>query len=157
MANLTQRTFIGAPSAHYGYSLNPVVTLGSFNYRLSDADQSSRFLHFKTNIPTSSDRMAMIEAVGFSYATMQPIHCQWGFYISSNTILQVALQSYAPGMVPNTVYMSADNFVCISTTSRNLYFIGATLNTYTVNGLWGGGQDIVITTAGSTTSAGNLF
>ena len=157
MANLAQKTLLGGGGLNGSLGASNVVGLGIYNYRLTDSDRTSRFLHFKTNVPTNTDRMVTIEAVGYSYATAQVIHCSWGVYAYANAVSSIALHSLAPGLIPNAVYRAADGFVCISAAARDLYFIGVTLNSYTVNNNWGRGLDVSITAAATTVTAGNFY
>lgn len=132
---------------------------GIHNLRFADADRTTRYLHFKTNCPQNSNAMCMVEAIGYSYATEQPIRCSWAWYPYSGTgaLHNIALHNVSPGMVPNSVYLSTDNFVCFSTTARDLYYLGVLLNCYnTAPSAWPG-FDLVITASAGTPTAGNYF
>lgn len=158
MANLAQGTSIGSGGLNGSYGAANTMRLGIFNYREAQEVHTSRFLHFKTNVSTGGvHRMVMIEAVGYDYAGARPIHCSWGFYVYQNGLVNISLQNLYNGMIPNAVYKSSDEFVCISAAARDLYFVGVTLNSYTVNNSWGRGLDVQITAAGTTTSAGNFY
>jgi hypothetical protein len=153
MANLGQGTSIRG-----SYNLNQVTRLGIYNYRLTDADQSARYLHFKTNVPKGGNHMIMIEAKGYNYATSQPIDCSWAWYSYSvgNVLLNIALHNAGTGLVPNLVYHSSDNFVCFSAAALDLYFIGVNLSAHAPcpNG---DGFATTITASANTTSAGAYF
>jgi hypothetical protein len=153
MAQLAQSTTIKG-----SYNLNGVTRLGIYNFRISDADRTSRYLHFKTNVPKGGNHMIMIEAKGYNYASGQVIDCSWAWYSYSvgNVLLNTALHNAAAGLVPNLIYHSSDNFVCFSAAALDLYFIGVNLNAYAPcpNG---DGFATAITASGSTTSAGAFY
>jgi hypothetical protein len=138
-----------------------IVQHAFYRYTLSDENQTNRFLHFKTNVPRGNNQMIMIEAVGYNYGSAQPIRCSWMFYSYSgdNNFYNTGLANLYNGIVPAGVYLSTDNFVCLSTTAKNVYFIGMVFNAYQANSDHGGiiNQQIQITNAVATTSAGNQF
>lgn len=96
----------------------------------------SDFFHFKTNIPTNSGFMGMIEFVGANYGDgMLPIRSAVGFYCygATNSVINVAIEAgYPYGMQPFRVYKSSDSYavICVNV---NSYFTGYVLNSYTSN------------------------
>lgn len=159
MANLDQSTKIGNGGLGGGYEASATMQLGIYNYRLNDSVRDSRYLHFKTNVLRNSGRMVRIDAVGYDYAGARPIRCSWVWYSYSvdGNLYSVGLHNAYPGMVPNSVYIGADNYVCISAAARDLYFIGVTFDAYTPSNSYGLGQTVAITASAATTSAGNYY
>jgi len=156
MAKLSANTNVTSTDGLVGASRH-----GIFNYSRSSEDHTSYFLHFKTNVPARSNAMCMIEAVGYSYATAQSIRCAWTFYPYSEgataPILNIGLQSIYPGMIPNSVYISADGFVCLSTTQRDLYYLSVMFNCHNTAPSASPGFNVQITNVQAVTTAGNYF
>lgn len=159
MANLSQSTKIGNGGLGGGFEAAASMQLGIYNYRLNDAVRTSRHLHFKTNVPKAGGHMIRLDAVGYDYAAARPIRCSWVWYSYSGdgNLYSVGLQNMYPGLVPNAVYHSADNFVCVSTAAQDLYFIGITFDAYTPSNSYGVGFNVAITASAATASAGNYF
>lgn len=153
MAVLAQNTSIAGADGQLRASKH-----GIYNLRFADADRTTRYLHFKTNCPTNNNAMCMVEAVGYSYGTAQPVRCSWAWYpYTDGNLYNIAMHNLAAGMVPNSVYKSTDNFVCFSTTARDLYFLGVVLNCYNTSPSAGAGFDLLITANAATATAGNYF
>lgn len=159
MANLAQSTNIGNGGLGGGYEAAATMQLGIYNYRLNTAARTSRYLHLKTNVLRNSGRMVRIDAVGYDYSGGRPIRCSWVWYSFSvdGNLYSVGLHNLYQGMVPNSVYIAADNYVCISASARDLYFIGVTFDAYTPSNSYGLGQTVAITASAATTVAGNYF
>lgn len=133
---------------------------GVFRYSKTGEDHTSYFLHLKTNVPRLSNAMCMIEAVGYAYSTGQSIRCAWTFYPYEGdavNLYNVGLQSIYPGMIPNSAYISADGFVCISTTQRSLYYVSAVFNCHNTPPSGNPGFNVQITDVATVTVAGNHF
>lgn len=90
------------------------------------------YYHFKTNIGKNTNRMFMIEAVGYAYGSGSAIRCAWsGYpYSGSGTIINTQLRKLYPGLTPDGVYYSSDNYVVLRA-SASSYFSGWILNSYT--------------------------
>ena len=159
MANLAQSTRIGNGGLNGSYDAAGTMQLGIYNYREAQEVRSLRYLHFKTNVPKAGGHMIRIDATGYDYAGSRPIRCSWAWYsydVDGN-LYSVALQNIYLGMIPNAVYYSSDNFVCFSASARDLYFLGVTLDACAVSNSYGPGFQVIITAAGTTTSAGNFY
>jgi hypothetical protein len=114
--------------ATYGHAVQ--YSAGWFN----TTDTSSSKVHIKTSVPRqSSGTMATIEAVGFAYGAAQAIRCAWSFYQWNNTLYSIGLEQIYPGLTPEAVYYSSDNFVCLRGAMTS-YFSGFQLNVYCANG-----------------------
>jgi hypothetical protein len=100
--------------------------------------------------------MVNVEAVGFSYGTAQAIRCSWSFYQWSSTLYSIGLETIYPGLTPEAVYYSADNFVCLRGGTSSTYFIGFALNVYCASGD-GAGNPVIFTEIVSNNVTGNHF
>jgi hypothetical protein len=97
-------------------------------------DTSSTKIHIKTSVPRANPGfMVTVEAVGYNYSNAQAIRCAWSFYQWQSTLYSVGLEVIYPGMTPEAVYFSSDNFVCLRG-AWNSYFSGFQLNAYCANG-----------------------
>ena len=158
MANFAQSTQIGNNMLNGVYETSGTMQLGIANYRESQELRTLRYLHFKTNVPKGGNQMIRIDATGYDYAGARPIRCSWAWYSYNvdGNLYGVALQNMYLGMIPNAVYHSADNFVCISASARDLYYLGVTLDACAVNSS-GLAFQVAITASGTTTTAGNFY
>jgi hypothetical protein len=102
-----------------------------FNFMTTSG--SPTYIHIKTNIPSNSDSMWMIEAVGYNYGNGNATRSAWGFYVYSNTIYGIGLQNAYGGLGVNGVYKSSDNYVVLRCNQGN-YFNGFMLNAYATRG-----------------------
>lgn len=126
------------------------------------SDASAAYAQFKTNVPVASYIMTTIEAVGYSYGTAEPIRCAWGFYTYGTYIATSSLStSEYTGLVPKSVYTSADGYVCIIGSTPGgypggLYYCGFVLNGYQTAG-YGRGFALQITASSYGTTSDQAF
>lgn len=117
-------------------------------------------IHIKTNIPKgttgSQGYMVLVEAVGFNYGVSQAVRASWCFYEWQGTIYSKGVQNVYPGMTPEEIYYSSDNYVCLRASLPGTYYLGFVLNGYCANGD-GAGLPIGITTIVANTVTGNHF
>jgi hypothetical protein len=105
-----------------------VTQLGVHSFATTDS--SLAYLHLKTNVPASRNTMWMIEFVGYAYGAAQNIRSAICFHTSVNTIYNAGTQNIYPGLTPQAVYKSSDNFAVIRVTSGSFYFTGFVVNAY---------------------------
>lgn len=112
------------------------------------------YLHLKTNIPKNSNRMFMIEAVGYNYGQGQNIRCaHCGYpYSGSGTIISSQSSTLYPGMTADGLYYSSDDYVVLRYNTSSTYYWGCTWNAYSANPSANGHQVEVLAFSGT---AGN--
>lgn len=116
------------------------------------------FLDIKTSIPQQSYIMPMIELVGYNYIQAQAIRVAFVIYTYSYLISNSETSSYSGfgGVSPYSVYISSDGYVCLKVQSSNLYYVGFSMDAYSVAGN-GAQVEIGILAAAVTTSSGNVY
>lgn len=110
------------------YNNNWFTQLGVHSFATTDG--SLGYVHLKTNVPKSRNTMWMIEFVGYAYGAAQNIRSAICFHTSGGTIYSVGTQNIYPGLTPQAVYSSVDNYVVIRVTSGSMYFTGFVVNAY---------------------------
>lgn len=119
------------------------------------------YYHFITNIPNNSNRMFMIEAIGYTYGNAQAVRCAWSGYPygPSNAVINNQVRSIYGGLTPYNAYYGntgdANGFVCIKA-STSSYFSGWIFNGYTPSP-GGYGFQIRITGFTQNTDSGNFY
>lgn len=113
------------------------------------------FIHIKTNVLASAETMVKIEAVGYAYGGSQAIRCSWAWHTTGGTLYKLAYQTVYPGLSPQLIYISGDNYICLRGAAPN-YFIGFMLNATTAgpDNITGGyGMPVgIISVVGNSTS-----
>lgn len=104
-----------------------VTQLGVHSFATYDGSLS--YLHLKTNVPVSRNTMWMIEFVGYSYGAAQNIRSAICFHTTSGAIYNVGAQNIYPGLTPQAVYKSVDNFAVIRVFAA-FYYTGFVVNAY---------------------------
>jgi len=92
-------------------------------------DGSLSYLHMKTNVPVGRNTMWLIEFVGYAYGAAQCIRAGITFHTSGGSIYGIGAQNIYPGLTPQTIYKSSDNYAVIRATSA-FYYTGFILNAY---------------------------
>lgn len=125
--------------------LQPITDIRSVNTDTSTQHLALRhtvtygggsWYHFVTNIPNNSNRMFMIEAVGYAYGNGQAIRCAWSGYPygPSNQVINRQARTLYGGLTPYVAYQGfsgdGNGYVCLKA-STNSYFSGWTFNGYT--------------------------
>lgn len=90
------------------------------------------YVHIKTSIPQQSYIMPMIELIGFNYGTAAPIRMAFVIYTYSYLISN--WQNAYSGVVGNGVYISSDGYICLRVYSGSMYFVGFSIDAYSVAG-----------------------
>lgn len=145
MANLLGTTGI-YPSGE-GY----LIRYGIFN-AANLSNTAGSYFHMKTNIGApSTNKMIMLEAVGYNYGAAAPIRCSWNFYSYAYVIGNTQTSTYN-GMTAHSIYVSSDNKYVIVGYASSLYYCGFTLNSYNTAGN-GYGNQTTITASVQTTTA----
>ena len=123
MAYLAAPTRIGTAGSGYIISHN----IYSFN----TTSGSPSYLHFKTNVPTTSEKIFMIEAEGYNYGGGLPILCAWGIYTNGVGVVSKGLHTPAgTGLSADGIYKSSDNYACIRAYYGSHYYTGFVLHAY---------------------------
>ena len=104
-----------------------VTQIGTYTF--STYDSTNTYIHLKTNIKNTYG-MYMIEFVGYNYGASTNIRSAICFHNYPSTLYRVGTESIAPGLTPQTVYFSTDNFIVIRCYSSIMYFMGFTVNAY---------------------------
>lgn len=118
---------------------------------------SPQYVHFKTNVSTSTQKIFMLEAIGFNYGTGQAIRCSWGIYTTGGGgATAKGLQTFSStGLTADGVYASSDGYACIRAyNGSSLYYAGWILNghvhpNYSVT--------LAITAANQNSTSGNYY
>jgi hypothetical protein len=112
------------------------------------------YVHFKTNVSANTEKIFMIEAIGYNYGGASAIRAAWGVYTTGGGgTTPKGLQTIA-GLTADGVYTSSDGYACIRAYAGSLYFAGWILNahvhpSYSVN--------ITITAASQNSTSGNYY
>lgn len=120
---------------------------------------SPNYIHFKTNIINTVDKIVMIEAIGYNYGTAQAIRCSWTFYAYNSLIYDKGRATIAnTGLSADGIYASSDGYACIRAYSSSHYFTGFILNAHTSGGgNMSYGTDVSITAASQNSTSGNYY
>ena len=150
MANLASPLRIGARGSSWLMSQQV--------YHFNTTSGSPLYLHFKTNVLTSVEKIFMIEAEGYNYGTGTPILAAWGLYTtgaSSNTVSSKGLQSIS-GLTADGIYKSSDGYACIRAyNSSSHYYTGFTLHVY--SSYYYTPDTVAITSATQTSNSGSYY
>ena len=156
MANLgSVPVNVQTPSGSSGQGTNLI----KLNFYYTVTYSGGSYYHYKTNIPTNSSFMGMIEFVGNNYGSGTiPIRSAACFYCYSavNDVINIGLSNcYSEGMFAERVYKSSDGYavICVSV---NSYFSGWVLNAYTSNPTTPG-FDVQILSVAQTSSTASAF
>ena len=124
-------------------------------YNFYTTSGSPNYVHFKTNVSTSTEKIFMLEAIGFNYGTGQAIRCSWGVYTTGGGgAVHKGLQT-STGLTADGVYASSDGYACIRAyNGSSLYFAGWILNghvhpSYSVT--------LAITASSQNSTSGNYY
>lgn len=148
MATLTAPTNVGGTSGT-GWSAKYGI------YTFNTTSDTPLYVHFKTNVPTNSEKIGTIEAIGYNFGSAQPIRCAWGFYVYSSGVASRGLETFTgSGLTANGIYKSSDNYLCIRGSSSTMYYIGFILNAY-IHSTYN--FDISITAANQNSNSGNYY
>lgn len=115
---------------------------------------SYNYVHIKTSIATDTYIMPMIELIGFSYGTAQPI--RMAFVIYSYYYPIYGWENAYGGLVANGVYISSDNYYCLRLYTGSTYFIGFSMDAYSVAGN-GAQVEIGIQAMTANNNSGNTY
>lgn len=128
-------------------------------YTFNTTSGSPYYVHFKTNVSASTEKIFMIEAIGYNYGLALPIRSSWGVYTTgggSTTAkgLQDAGGPLGAGLNANGVYTSTDGYACIRAYASSLYFAGWILNAHVHPSY---AVDITITAANQNSTSGAYY
>lgn len=117
---------------------------------------SNTYMHFKTNVSNTANKIIMIEAIGYNYGPSQAVRCSWCFYAHNGSTIDRGRQTFAnTGLTADGVYSSSDGYAVIRAYSSNPYYIGYILNAH--SGPAGYGTNVQITAAAANTTSGNHY
>ena len=123
-------------------------------YNFYTGSDSPYYVHFKTNVSASTEKIFMLEAIGYNYSTYVPIRCSWGIYTTgSGSVTSKGMQSIS-GLTADGIYKSSDGYACIRAYSSGLYYAGWVLNGH-VNPNYSVTLDI--TAASQNSTSGNYY
>lgn len=112
------------------------------------------YVHIKTSIPQQTYVMPMIELIGFNYGTGAPIRMAFVLYTYSYLIS--GWENAYSGVVGNGVYISSDGYVCLRVYAGSLYFVGFSMDVYSVAGA-GPGYEVGILAMTANNNSGNAY
>jgi hypothetical protein len=112
------------------------------------------YVHIKTSIPQQSYVMPMIELIGYNYGTAAPIRMAFVIYTYSYLISN--WENAYSGVVGNGVYISGDGYVCLRVYAGSLYFVGFSMDAYSVAGA-GAQYEVGILAMTANNNAGNAY
>jgi hypothetical protein len=115
---------------------------------------SYNYVHIKTSIGQQTYIMPMIELIGFSYGTAAPI--RMAFVIYTYTYLISNWENAYGGLVGNGVYISSDGYICLRLYTGSTYFIGFSMDAYSVAGN-GAQVEIGILAMTANNNSGNAY
>lgn len=119
-----------------------------------DGSWGYQYVHIKTNIAQQTYIMPMIELIGYNYIQAQPI--RMAFVIYTYAYLISNWQNGYNGVQGNGVYISSDGYVCLRVYSSNLYYVGFSMDAYSVAGA-GAQVEIGILAMSANNTAGNFY
>lgn len=125
--------------------------IGSYHFSSTD-QQSNTYLHLKTNISSQIYSMYMLEFVGYNYGLSQNVRSSIVFH-TSGALYQVGAQNIYPGLTPQNVYYSSDNYVVIRCYAASFYYMGFVLNAY-MTGPYTGNPPFNVTAVQLNTNSG---
>jgi len=112
------------------------------------------YVHFKTNVSANTEKIFMIEAMGFNYGTATIIRCAWGLYTTGGGgVTPKGLQTIT-GLTADGVYASSDGYACIRAYADSLYYAGWILNAHVHPSY---SVDITITASSQNSTSGNYY
>lgn len=125
-------------------------------YNFYTTSGSPQYVHFKTNVSTSTEKIFMLEAIGYNYGLGLAIRCSWGVYTTGGGgATAKGLQTFSStGLVADGVYASSDGYACIRAYGSSLYFAGWVLNGH-VHPSWS--VTISITDVNQNATSGNYY
>jgi hypothetical protein len=117
------------------------------------------YIHFKTNVPNTIDKIVMIEAIGYNYGNSQSIRCTWTFYAYNSLIYDRGRETVpGTGLTADGIYASSDGYACIRAYSSQHYFTGFILNAHSSGGgNMSYGTDVGITAVNQNSTSGNYY
>jgi len=154
MATLAVPTRIGALNNTGSSGSNPYTQQLEI-YAFKTTDSTPLYMHFKTNISSTANKIITLEAVGYNYGQALPIRCSWSFYTAGGTLYDRGRVNKASGLSADGMYLSSDGYVVIRAYSGSHYFTGWTFNAY-INA-WYYTDNIQITAAIQTSTSGNYY
>lgn len=119
-----------------------------------DGTWGLKYVHIKTTIPQQSYIMPMIELIGYNYITASPI--RMAFVIYTYDYLIANWQDAYSGVVGNGVYISSDGYVCLRVSASNMYYVGFSMDAYSVAGN-GAQVEIGVLAMAASSSGGNIY
>jgi hypothetical protein len=119
-----------------------------------DGNSGLQFVHIKTSIPQQTYVMPMIEIIGYNYATAQPIRMAFVIYTYSYLISN--WQNVYNGLIGDGVYISSDGYICLRLYASNLYYVGFSIDAYSVAGN-GAGYEVGILAMTANNNPGNAY
>ena len=111
------------------------------------------YIHFKTNVSASTEKIFMIEAIGYDYGNGDAIRCAWGLYTTGGSVVSKGLQSFGYTSADG-VYVSGDGYACIRLYSSQNYFTGFVLNAHTNANF---SANIAISAVSNNNTSGNYY
>lgn len=126
-------------------------------YSYNSTNGSLTYMHFKTNISNTANKIVMIEAIGYNYGFSSAIRSSWCFYAWNNLVIDKGRQNFyaAGGLAADGIYASSDGYAVIRAYSSNPYYIGYILNAH--SGPAGYGTNVQITAANANTNSGAYY
>lgn len=122
-------------------------------YSFNTTSGTTTYMHFKTNVSNTANKIVMLEAIGYNYGASQAIRCSWCFYAYNGGTIDRGRQTVAnTGLVADGVYSSSDGFAVIRAYTSNPYYIGYILNAH--SGPAGYGTNVQITAVNANTNSG---
>lgn len=112
------------------------------------------YVHIKTSIPHQSYVMPMIELIGYNYGVAAPI--RMAFVIYTYDYLISNYENAYSGVVGNGTYISSDGYVCLRVAAGNMYYVGFSIDAYSVAGN-GPGYEVGILAMSANNSGGNVY
>jgi hypothetical protein len=91
------------------------------------------YIHLKTTVPQQSYVMPMVELIGYSYGTAQAVRVAFTFYTYSYLIWHYGGTCYN-GVTQANAYISTDGYVVLVGYTGSSYFMGFSIDAYSVAG-----------------------
>ena len=96
----------------------------------SNASGTTYYVHFKTNISSSSNTMTRWEFEGYNYGDVKVVKVDWAVHTSNGNLYARAYNSLNTGFQAANIYESSDNYVVIVGSYTVRYYLSGAINVH---------------------------
>jgi hypothetical protein len=132
-----------------------MTQLNIYGFATTNGDGGVPYIHFKTNVSASTEKIFAIEAVGYNYGWTLAVRCVQSLYTTGGgSVVSKGSNYSADGLYPDGVYKSSDNYACVRFYKPSHYYNGFILNAYTA---YYYGTSVSILAASQNGTSGNYY